>query len=253
MGRFLSPDPYTASGGPADPGSWNRYAYTRGDPVNRYDPTGLVDKKVLSADCITVGEDDFTQCIIEESGASSSASGGSIGGGAAGDTAIAKFQRLNSIQHSQAALAIKSLSSPCQMGLTADGINLSSVAQNAANTVYYSTLDSGDLTIGSIAPGADGASMTLKDYSSGANAVSLQTPSGTVLNTVILTYNYFYYIGAYDSNPAIGQNITLVHEALHTALNLNDIALALKLGVYYGTDSSAASTAISTFLDTCFH
>ena len=30
LGRFLSPDPYTASVGPADPGSWNRYAYTRG-------------------------------------------------------------------------------------------------------------------------------------------------------------------------------------------------------------------------------
>ncbi len=42
-GRFLSPDPYQASGGPADPGSWNRYAYTRGDPVNNVDPNGLED------------------------------------------------------------------------------------------------------------------------------------------------------------------------------------------------------------------
>ena len=43
MGRFMSPDPYTASVGPRDPGSWNRYAYTRGDPVNRLDPSGLDD------------------------------------------------------------------------------------------------------------------------------------------------------------------------------------------------------------------
>jgi RHS repeat-associated protein len=43
MGRFLTPDPYTASGGPADPGSWNHYAYTRGDPINRHDPSGLQD------------------------------------------------------------------------------------------------------------------------------------------------------------------------------------------------------------------
>src|SRR5579859_5912443 len=35
LGRFLSPDPYRASAGRADPGSWNRYAYTQGDPVNR--------------------------------------------------------------------------------------------------------------------------------------------------------------------------------------------------------------------------
>ncbi len=40
-GRFLSSDPYRASGGPSDPGSWNRYAYVQGDPVNLFDPQGL--------------------------------------------------------------------------------------------------------------------------------------------------------------------------------------------------------------------
>jgi RHS repeat-associated protein len=34
-GRFLTADPYIASGGPSDPQSWNRYAYVAGDPVNR--------------------------------------------------------------------------------------------------------------------------------------------------------------------------------------------------------------------------
>jgi len=43
LGRFMSPDPYTESAGPSDPGSWNRYAYTRGDPVNRADPSGQFD------------------------------------------------------------------------------------------------------------------------------------------------------------------------------------------------------------------
>ncbi|MFN7172996.1 MAG: RHS repeat-associated core domain-containing protein [Fimbriimonadaceae bacterium] len=41
-GRFLTPDPYQASGGAAAPGSWNRYAYVEGDPVNYYDPPGLL-------------------------------------------------------------------------------------------------------------------------------------------------------------------------------------------------------------------
>src|SRR5262249_53007091 len=40
-GRFLTPDPYMASGGPVNPGSWNRYAYVGGDPVNHNDPGGL--------------------------------------------------------------------------------------------------------------------------------------------------------------------------------------------------------------------
>ena len=41
IGRFTSPDPYRASAGPADPQSWNRYAYVQNDPVNYADPSGL--------------------------------------------------------------------------------------------------------------------------------------------------------------------------------------------------------------------
>ena len=47
FGRFATPDPYMSNtggtGDPSDSGSWNRYAYTRGDPVNRYDPRGTQD------------------------------------------------------------------------------------------------------------------------------------------------------------------------------------------------------------------
>ena len=40
-GRFMTPDPYTGSGKPGNPGSWNRYAYVNGDPANGTDPMGL--------------------------------------------------------------------------------------------------------------------------------------------------------------------------------------------------------------------
>ena len=39
VGRFLSPDPNSNSAGLTDPGSWNRYAYVGGDPINRTDRT----------------------------------------------------------------------------------------------------------------------------------------------------------------------------------------------------------------------
>ena len=39
-GRFMSPDPYQASSGADNPGSWNRYAYAESDPLNFYDPSG---------------------------------------------------------------------------------------------------------------------------------------------------------------------------------------------------------------------
>jgi RHS repeat-associated protein len=40
LGRFMTPDPYQASGGPSYPQSWNRCAYVMGDPVNYNDPPG---------------------------------------------------------------------------------------------------------------------------------------------------------------------------------------------------------------------
>lgn len=53
MGRFMTPDRMT--GTPKDPGSWNKYAYVGGDPVNQYDPEGLFAQEVqLGADTVTV-------------------------------------------------------------------------------------------------------------------------------------------------------------------------------------------------------
>ena len=40
MGRFNSPDP-SRGVHRTDPGSWNKYAYVQGDPVNFYDHRGL--------------------------------------------------------------------------------------------------------------------------------------------------------------------------------------------------------------------
>ena len=42
-GRFNTVDPSPSSISPASPGSWNRFSYTSGDPVNRNDPRGMDD------------------------------------------------------------------------------------------------------------------------------------------------------------------------------------------------------------------
>jgi hypothetical protein len=57
----MSPDPYKASAGPNDPGSWNRYAYVQGDPVNHTDRSGL---NRDAEDCI----DDPDACEAEDWG-----------------------------------------------------------------------------------------------------------------------------------------------------------------------------------------
>lgn len=48
-GRFLTSDPYEASGGAGEPGSWNRAAYVGGDPVNFGDPSGLARCRVVAS------------------------------------------------------------------------------------------------------------------------------------------------------------------------------------------------------------
>jgi RHS repeat-associated protein len=65
-GRFMTPDPYMNSAGPTDPGSWNRYAYTRGDPVNRLDPNGTCDFMVSGmgdASCGLGGDPLSNPCV----------------------------------------------------------------------------------------------------------------------------------------------------------------------------------------------
>jgi RHS repeat-associated protein len=80
-GRFLTPDPYVAmssnASNPSDPGSWNRYAYTRGDPVNRIDPGGM-------KDC---APGDPLPCSITVTG---SGGGGIGGGGGSGPGCLAR-------------------------------------------------------------------------------------------------------------------------------------------------------------------
>jgi RHS repeat-associated protein len=86
-GRFTTADPYRASGGPGDPGSWNRYTYVGGDPVNRTDPSGLL---MSAVGCVYVGGvsgggiDVSTNCppgYIEDWSGSGGGAGGGFGSG----------------------------------------------------------------------------------------------------------------------------------------------------------------------------
>jgi RHS repeat-associated protein len=71
-GRFLTSDPYQASGGAGDPGSWNRFGYVGGDPSNYIDGSGL-----LRSNC-----SDVKLCLPAGDGSESASPGG--GGSASG-------------------------------------------------------------------------------------------------------------------------------------------------------------------------
>ncbi len=74
-GRFNTPDPMAASASAGNPGSWNRYAYVGGDPINHRDRTGMNEADTEDDICGSDGEGCvFRGGIAEE--------GGGGGGGA---------------------------------------------------------------------------------------------------------------------------------------------------------------------------
>jgi RHS repeat-associated protein len=67
-GRFMTPDPSgSKSANPRNPLTWNRYAYVAGDPVNRFDPSGLFQESGNGPSPITctIGGGDFSGAICE--------------------------------------------------------------------------------------------------------------------------------------------------------------------------------------------
>jgi RHS repeat-associated protein len=49
QGRFGSPDPGNAGANPADPQSWNGYAYVSGNPLTYTDPSGMLAEEAIGA------------------------------------------------------------------------------------------------------------------------------------------------------------------------------------------------------------
>jgi RHS repeat-associated protein len=61
IGRFLSPDRLgKSSANPSKPMSWSRYSYAEDDPVNGYDPAGMV--------TVAVGDGWFVECNFFDTG-----------------------------------------------------------------------------------------------------------------------------------------------------------------------------------------
>jgi len=81
-GRFNTADPYRASAGAGDPGSWNRYAYVGGDPINYSDRHGLQKETCFYVD----GELDSCEDEVEYApgGAGGNEQAGNGGGGGGG-------------------------------------------------------------------------------------------------------------------------------------------------------------------------
>jgi RHS repeat-associated protein len=77
-GRFNTADQYMASAGPGDPGSWNRYRYASGDPVNRIDPSGRDDCNVADPSCEEGCDQSDPSCLGDSNSFSGTTGGPSV-------------------------------------------------------------------------------------------------------------------------------------------------------------------------------
>jgi len=159
----MTPDPYTNSGRRLkDPQSWNRYAYTRGDPVNRFDPNGTDDDPAYYGCTVGAGEGEedvacFDVTVEIPGGFNPAAAAQTATAYAAAQAAsnIASMVLANEYFYNVASLALQALGSPeCAALYNTSGkgdftpqMVLQSMIPGGSPSGYYF----GTITFGSIA------------------------------------------------------------------------------------------------------
>jgi uncharacterized protein RhaS with RHS repeats len=221
-GRFLSPDPYKASAGVEDPGSWNRFAYVQGDPVGFYDPEGLQQEKEPTAVFrVTVTSVDYSYEIERlfllwaalgfSRGAQVGAGGGSGevgGGGSSGGSVVAAPE------------AEKALEDAFDRWKECAGLagGISAAKSYAKSMTFLDGRGQGSMN-------AAGSSnkLTFEEYHSlwpSAMATTLKTSRGRASKTVVLWHDFFGNVTGGYPTVLIQQQNALVEEAFHSMFNL---------------------------------
>ncbi len=260
-GRFNTADQYLASAGPGDPGSWNRYSYTRGDPVNRLDPRGLEDCPPGVDFCVTgtavADSPDPVPCsefavMAPWAAAYLSSIGDCVvpsgyGGAGGGEGA---FQDQGTKGQPGVTLA-----SQAPAALAYEIAHLTPNCEKVLPTKATLTADAGDLqfwdariegiVITSVLPGVvpfgrnPGASTLAREVGNSV-AVTLQGRGGTIAPVVVLGAPFF-------NESASDQGLTLLHELLHYATQAGDVRFDEIYGIT-GRPNDTPSQALSNWL-----
>ncbi|HEY7336734.1 MAG TPA: RHS repeat-associated core domain-containing protein, partial [Bryobacteraceae bacterium] len=255
MGRFLTADPYRASVGAADPGSWNRYAYTRGDPINRIDRLGTCDQSADDDHSVTV-------CSVEDDSDVPSSTQRAVQSPLS--TPFGR-DRAYLIHAGGMLLARTSFSTKCEGALDALGADFDGLAIAASlvdikdgtgdNNLLASAY--GDARLGASAQAKYDSQyasylqshglqhLTVADYFAAAGNVSAWTPFGG--NTVYVNPSLLYISSLY-----LDQGLML-HEMLHEVYGLDDFDIMKSLKAYdpgSGIDPNGLSEQITTWMTT---
>jgi RHS repeat-associated protein len=271
-GRFTTPDPYQASAQLANPQSWNRYSYVENDPVNRLDPGGL--------DGISAEFDNYI-FRITATGRYFGGGGGGGGGGWFGPqpaqlmampdmemnsaAAFSPFTLFNMSMTAMMTMAMDGLSGGCRGFLFGDkGLSETAFRTAAAGIRYWDVRDpqianlrgadvlgrgSGDLPGASANFSRLGDLVTDRGETTATSALVTDAHRNVTPNVVVSTLFWALpHRGQMVPRTSESQFTTLVHEALHVFLNLNDTNLASFFGLGERLSGESASVRTTEFL-----
>ncbi len=226
----MTPDPYTNSGRLTDPQSWNRYAYTRGDPVNRYDPNGMDDSVTVYGIYTALDYQTFSAYT------SYGATGGSYY--AAAGAAQAQFANVavnaamaGFVTDFQARTQLNArlqnfASSNCAkiFAKVIQGFSTSDFTSDAQSDTFYAARGGPYSKLTQNQAVGNGVSTTLSgSVPYGWDATTIWGPQGTA---VLLGPNYFT-----NTNSTFQEN-ALLHEALHGYTEWNDVEIFSNFAAY---------------------
>jgi RHS repeat-associated protein len=270
IGRFLSPDSYrgsmNGSGDPANPLSWNRYAYGQSDPVNFNDPSGE-NRVLVGCDYDVVYGSEGDPIHVRNCSLYFWTGGGTVARNSEGPPlaeinrwarAVEKLSNGNDLLHR---MLNGQPPGPCQadldtlqkvLGVTFLGILGMANDANWIDAAYGLQ----DPASGLFVPGTSDYTMAQQHAGTIAQYVSGTAAGGTTAATALpgsALWGNIYFSSKYVVGLSTAQGAALLmHEAIH-ALGPDDIAIQTAL---FGTSSSqvgAASENISKkFLTDCF-
>ena len=250
-GRFLSSDPYKSGKGAGDvanPQSWSRYAYSENDPVNFVDPAGLNRQLVhiwgrhiyyVYGD-LTIHDFDY-YFYSDDGDAGFSAAGSRANAPDPGPApGLQDYDRIVTSQFSDVLQKRLDRLGNCTKILT--GVPIADFWEVVKKIKYY---DGRPNAAGSGRSQDSVAQNGVTMYSL-ADAVTYDIAAilkkdGVRLPIVILGRDFY-------GDPSVSQPDTLLHEALHYALNLGDPDLKKYLAAFGFTPTSSGSHDISEWL-----
>jgi RHS repeat-associated protein len=243
FGRFMTPDPYKGisggSGDPDNPQSWNKYAYTVGDPVNWIDPDGQFYQPPQQPP-----NQPLPPIVNSNQSGSPNPGGTTKNHNGAPPNPITHLVRTATQAIQALDYAIQNLGKNCLKILP----SVSTLQSDAQDLTFWDSRLQGSLPVAFIpgvvasTPGQTLAS-ALQQNGGTANAVTLLGPNGTISPNVDLGLGFFIQV-----SYAV-QGTMLLHELLHYATQEGDSQIDQTYGITVQGIGNNPSAAFESWLE----